>query len=105
LRALGVSIAQRLPTVPDVPPIADTVPGYVVQGWNGILAPAGTPRAIIERLNREIVRIIHTPEFTERLGGEGAVPIGNTPDEFAAIVRADIAQWAKVIKDAKIRAE
>ncbi len=105
LRALGISTAQRLPSLPDVPPIAETVPGFVVRGWNGILAPAGTPRAIVDRLNREIVRIVRTPEFTERLAAEGAQPVGNTPQEFDAIIRADIEQWAKVVKNAKIRAE
>ena len=104
LRALGVSTTQRLPLLPDVPPIAETVPGYEVRGWNGILAPAGTPRPIIARLNREIARIVHTPEFSKRLAGEGAVPIGNTPEQFDAIIRADIVKWAKVIKDAGIRA-
>ncbi len=105
LRVLGVSTAQRIPALPDVPPIADTVPGYDVRGWNGLLAPAGTPRAIIERLNREIVRIVHSPEFGERLAADGAVAVGNTPREFDAIIRSDIQMWAKVIKDAGIRAE
>ena len=105
LRVLGVSTAQRVAALPDTPPIADTVPGYEVRGWNGLLAPAGTPRPIIERLNRDIVRIVHTPEFAERLAGEGAVAVGNTPQQFDAIIRADIEKWAKVIKDAGIRAE
>ena len=105
LRVLGVSTAQRIPALPDVPPIADTVPGYDVRGWNGLLAPAGTPRAIVERLNREIVRIVHTPEFGERLAAEGAVPVGNTPAQFDAVIRSDIQMWAKVIRDAGIRAE
>ena len=105
LRALGVSTPQRLKLLPDVPPIADTVPGFQVRGWNGLLAPAGTPRPIITMLNREIVRIVHTPEFSERLAADGAVPVGNTPEEFDAIIRADIEKWAKVIKDAGIRAD
>jgi tripartite-type tricarboxylate transporter receptor subunit TctC len=105
LRALGVSTRERLPLLPDVPPIADTVPGYEVQGWNGLLAPAATPRAVIDRLNREIVSIVRAREFAERIAGDGAVPVGNTPQEFDAIIRADIAKWAQVIKDAKIRAD
>lgn len=104
LRALGVSTPQRLKLLPDVPPIADTVPGFEVKGWNGILGPAGTPRAIIATLNREIAAIVRTPEFAERLAGDGAAPIGNTPEQFDAIIRADIAKWAKVVKDAGIRA-
>ena len=105
LRMLGVSTAQRLPGLPDVPTIAETVPGYEVQGWNGLLAPAATPRPIVDRLNREIVRIVRTPEFAERLAADRAVPVGNTPEEFAAIIRADIAKWAQVIKTAGIRAD
>ena len=105
VRALGVSSPQRLKLLPDIPAIADTVPGFEVRGWNGILAPAGTPRPVITTLNREIARIVHSPEFGERLASEAAVPIGNTPEEFDAIIRADIAKWAKVIKDAGIRSD
>ena len=104
LRALGVSTTERLKLLPDVPSIADTVPGFEVRGWNGILAPAGTPRPIIATLHREIARIVHSPEFAARLVNEAAVPVGNTPEEFDAIIRADIAKWSKVIKDAGIRA-
>jgi tripartite-type tricarboxylate transporter receptor subunit TctC len=105
LRALGVSSAKRLPTLPDIPAIAETVPGYEARGWNGILAPAGTPKAIIDRLNREIVLVVHSPEFLKQLATEGAVPIGNSPAEFAAVIRADVAKWAKVVKEAGIRPE
>lgn len=103
LRLLGVSTRERLPALPDVPPIADTVPGYEVRGWNGLLVPAGTPRAIVDRLNREIVRIIRSREFAERLAGEGAIPVGNTPAEFDAIIRADIAKWAQVVREAGLQ--
>ena len=105
LRILGVSTAQRLPALPDVPAIAETVPGYEARGWNGILAPAGTPKTVIERLNREIVQVVRSVEFNQQLTNEGAVPVGNSPAEFAAIVRADIDKWAKVVKEAGIRAE
>ncbi len=105
VRALGVGTRERLPFMPDVPPVADTVPGYEVQGWNGMLAPAGTPRAIVDRLNREIVRIVKTPQFAEQFAAEGIVPVGNTPDEFTRVMIADIAKWAKVIKAAGIRGE
>ncbi|MBI3042019.1 MAG: tripartite tricarboxylate transporter substrate binding protein [Betaproteobacteria bacterium] len=104
IRALGVSSMQSLKILPDVPPIADTVPGFDVKGWNGILGPARMPRPIVAKLSREIAQIVHTAEFTQRLEREGATPIGNTPEQFAAIIRADIAKWAKVIKAAGIRA-
>lgn len=104
VRALGVTAPQRVPAMPDIPAIIESVPGFEVQGWNGILAPAGTPRPIIDRLNREIVRVVRTPEFAARLTTEGAVAVGNTPEQFDAVIRADIAKWAKVVKDAGIRA-
>jgi putative tricarboxylic transport membrane protein len=105
IKALGVSTIQRLPILPEVPPIADAVPGYEARGWNGVLAPAGTPKPVIERLHGEIVRIVRSPEFGRQLTTEGAFPVGNTPQEFDTIIRADIQKWARVIKAAGIRAE
>ena len=105
VRALGVGAKQRIAVLPDVPPIADTLPGYEARGWNGILAPASTPKPVIDRLNRELVKIIRAPDFVQVLANEGATPIGNTPAEFDAIIRADIKKWAKIIQDAGIRAE
>ncbi len=102
IRALGVGAKQRLSILPDVPPIGDTLPGYEARGWNGILAPAGTPKPVIDRLNREIVKVVRAPEFAQVLVGEGATAVGNTPAEFDAIIRADIKKWAKIIKDTGI---
>jgi tripartite-type tricarboxylate transporter receptor subunit TctC len=104
IRALGVGARQRIAVLPDVPPIADTLPGYEARGWNGILAPAGTPKPVIDLLNREIVKIVRSPEFGQVLTSEGATPVGNTPAEFDAVIRADVKKWAKVIKDAGIKA-
>jgi tripartite-type tricarboxylate transporter receptor subunit TctC len=105
VRALGVGAKQRISVLPDVPPIGDTVPGYEARGWNGILAPAGTPKPIVDRLHQEIVKVVRSPEFGQVLTGEGATPIGNTPAEFDVIIRADIAKWAKIIKENGIRAQ
>jgi len=105
VRALGVGAKQRIAALPDVPPIADTLPGYEARGWNGILAPAGTPKPVIDRLNREIVKVVRSPEFSQVLTGEGATAVGNSPSEFDAVIRADVKKWAKIIKDAGIRAE
>jgi tripartite-type tricarboxylate transporter receptor subunit TctC len=99
IRALGVGARQRIAPLPDVPPIGDTLPGYEARGWNGILAPAGTPRPVIEHLHRELVKIIRSPEFAPTLTAEGATAVGNTPAEFDAVIRADIAKWAKLIKE------
>jgi tripartite-type tricarboxylate transporter receptor subunit TctC len=105
VRALGVGARQRIAALPDVPPIADTLPGYEARGWNGILAPAGTPRPVIDRLHQEIVKVVRSPEFGQVLAAEGAVAVGNTPAEFDAIIRADVKKWAKIIKDAGIKAQ
>lgn len=105
IRALGVSTKERLAILPDVPSIADTIPGYEVQNWNGILAPARTPKRIIDRLHNEIVQIIRSPDFVRQLTAQGAVAIGDTPKEFEMVIRADIEKWAAVIKDAGIRNE
>ena len=105
IRALGVGAKQRIAALPDVPPIGETVPGYEARGWNGILAPAGTPKSVIDRLHQDIVKIVRSPEFAQVLAGEGATPIGNTPAELDAIVRADLAKWAKIIKENGIRAQ
>jgi tripartite-type tricarboxylate transporter receptor subunit TctC len=105
IRAIGVGAKQRIAVLPDVPAIGETVPGYEARGWNGILAPAGTPKPIIDQLHREIVKIVRSPEFAQVLTGEGATAVGNTPAEFDAIIRADLAKWAKIIRANGIRAQ
>jgi tripartite-type tricarboxylate transporter receptor subunit TctC len=100
-RALGVGAKQRNPSLPDVPAIAEVLPGYEARGWNGVLAPAATPRAVIERLNRELVKIVRSPDMSPALAGEGATAVGNSPAEFDAVIRDDLAKWAKIIKSSK----
>jgi len=105
VRALGVSTKKRLAVIPEVPTIAEAgVPGYEVVGWNGILAPAKTPRAIIERLNADIVKVIRTPEVEADILAQGIEPIGNTPEEFGRIIRADVERWGKILKGTKTKA-
>jgi tripartite-type tricarboxylate transporter receptor subunit TctC len=103
VRALGVGSKERIAVLPDVPSIGETVPGYEARGWNGILAPAGTPKIIVSRLHDEIVKVVRSPEFGKMLVSEGATAVGNTPREFDAIIRADIAKWAKILKDSGTR--
>ena len=105
IRAIGVGAKQRIAVLPDVPSIGETVPGYEARGWNGILAPAGTPRAIIDRLHAEIVKVVKSPEFSQVLTNEGASAVGNTPAEFDAIIRADLEKWSKIVKENGIRAQ
>ena len=106
LRALAFTSAQRVPVAPDVPTLAESgFPGFEVVSWYGILAPAGTPRDIVRKLNAEINRILALPRVRERLAALGAEPTGGTPEEFAATIKADTARWAKVVADAGIRIE
>jgi tripartite-type tricarboxylate transporter receptor subunit TctC len=105
IRALGVGASQRIAALPDVPTIAETLPGYEARGWNAIFAPARTPKPVIDRLNREIVKIVHSPAFSEVLVSEGATPVGNTPAELDAVVRADVKKWAEVVREAGLRPE
>jgi tripartite-type tricarboxylate transporter receptor subunit TctC len=105
IRALGVGASQRIAALPDVPTIAETLPGYEARGWNGILAPARTPKPVIDRLNREIVKILRSPAIGEVLVSEGATAVGNTPAEFDAVIRADVKKWAEVVREAGLRPE
>jgi tripartite-type tricarboxylate transporter receptor subunit TctC len=105
VRALGVGAKQRLAVLPEVPPISETLPGYEARGWNGILAPAGTPKRIIDTLHQEIVKVARSAEFARILTGEGATAVGNTPAEFDAIIRTDIAKWAKIIRENAMRTQ
>jgi tripartite-type tricarboxylate transporter receptor subunit TctC len=103
LRAIAVTSTNRLPLVPDLPTVAESgVPQYQSSSWYGILAPAGTPRDVVERLNSEIVRAVRDPEVQKVLASDGAVPIGSTPDEFAAHIRGELERLGKVIREARI---
>jgi tripartite-type tricarboxylate transporter receptor subunit TctC len=103
LRPLGISSRHRSPLVPEVPAIAETVPGYEYIGWYGLVAPAGTPREIVSRLHLELTKALRTPEFMEKLAGIGAEPLGTTPQEFGAFMRAEIQKLAKAVKDSGLR--
>ncbi len=105
LRALGVTGTKRLASAPDLPTIAETVPGYEVLSWYGLHVPKGTPPAIVNRLHRELSTIVRKPEISERLAGLGIEPEGNSPDEFLAQIKAEIAAWGKVITAAKLPKE
>ncbi len=106
LRAIGVTSAKRASVAPDIPTIAEAgVPGYEVVQWFGVLAPANTPRDIIARLHAGIVRAVQDPAIKERFISDGAETVGSTPEEFAAVIRADLSKWSKVIKDAGIKPE
>jgi tripartite-type tricarboxylate transporter receptor subunit TctC len=101
LRALAVTTETRLPELPDVPTIAELgYPGYEISSWQGALAPTGTPKDIIDKLNREIVALLNEPEVRARIKHEGAEPIASSPTQFNERVRTEVAKWAKVVKSA-----
>jgi tripartite-type tricarboxylate transporter receptor subunit TctC len=106
LKAIAVTSGKRAPTVPNVPTLAESgVAGYEATSWNGVFAPARTPRAIIDKLHADIVRVLKTPEIRERLVASGSDPVGSTPEQFSAHVKTELARWGKVIRDNNIRSE
>lgn len=106
LRALAVSGAKRSQSAPDVPTIAESgVPGYEFTSWNGVHVPAGTPKALVSRIQSELVKVVAMPDVKERMVGLGMEVAGSTPEELAALVKSDIAKWSKVIKEAGVRVD
>ena len=103
IRALAVSPARRSPALPDVPTVAEAgVPGYDSGAWFGLVAPANTPKDLVAKLSRETARILKLPDVSARLADLGAESVGSTPEQFAAHIKAEIAKWAKVIRDANV---
>jgi tripartite-type tricarboxylate transporter receptor subunit TctC len=106
LKALAVSSKARSKLAPEVPTVDEAgVPGYDVTVWFGILAPAGTPKPIIDRLNAEMVKVIRTPEITDRFLKAGVDPVAGTPEAFSGYLKSEVGRWAKVIQDAGIKAD
>ena len=106
LRALAVSTGKRFSQLPEVPTVAESgLPGFDVGFWLGALAPAGTPRPIIDKLNVAMQKALRDPEVVQRLAGLGVEIIGNTPDEFARVIRADIVKWGKVVRESGAKAD
>ncbi|MES2564297.1 MAG: tripartite tricarboxylate transporter substrate binding protein [Pseudomonadota bacterium] len=105
LRALGVTGPRRSPAFPDVPAIAETVPGYEVVNWFGVIAPAGTSKTIVTRVNSELNRALQSPELVKTLAAQTAEAVGGTPEAFGKVIRADFSKWAKVVKDSGARVD
>ncbi len=106
LRALATSGAKRTPLAPDLPTVAESgVPGYELEVWFGLVAPAGTPREIVEKLNAEVTTILAMPDVRERFLAQGVEPLGSTPAQFAEHIRAQMAKWGKVVREAGVKAE
>jgi tripartite-type tricarboxylate transporter receptor subunit TctC len=99
LRAIAVTSAQRSPALPNIPTIAESgLPGFEASSWFGLLAPAGTPPAIVARVNADVNEWLQTAEAKEKLLAQGAIPAGGTPEQFAAHIRVETEKWAKVVK-------
>jgi tripartite-type tricarboxylate transporter receptor subunit TctC len=105
LRAIGVTSAKRSSALPEVPAIGETLPGYEVSAWYGLVVPAKTPAAIIRRLNTELNAVLATADVRERLASQGVEVQGSTPEELARIIRVDAVRWAKLVKDAGLQLE
>ena len=105
LKALGVSVDTRLSVLPQVPTVAETLQGFEVGGWNGILAPAGTPDAVINRLQQEVAKAVRSPQLKKILENEGAIGVANTPAEFEKVIQRDIDRWAKLLMEMGVQKE
>jgi tripartite-type tricarboxylate transporter receptor subunit TctC len=106
LRAIAITSPQRSPLAPELPTMIEAgVPGYEMSGWNGIFAVKGTPPEIVERLHSEVAKILRSPEVRRELTALGAEPVGDTPDEFGAFLKADMARWGRIIQENGIRSD
>jgi tripartite-type tricarboxylate transporter receptor subunit TctC len=99
IRALAVTSRQRVPQLPDVPAAAETLPGFENLGWFGLVAPAGTPKVIVQKIHRDVVGVLQNADVRKRFDDLGMVPVGNSPEEFARAMKEESARWAKVVKE------
>jgi tripartite-type tricarboxylate transporter receptor subunit TctC len=99
LRGLAVTAPRRLAALPDLPAVAEALPGFEVVGWYGVIGPAGLPRPVVARLHDEFVRVLNRPDIRERIVADGSEPAGTTPEEFRLFMLADLAKWAKLVKE------
>ena len=103
LRALGVTSKQRSAQLPDVPAIAETLPGFENLGWFGFMAPAGTPKGLVDKINKDTAKVLQSEDVRKRLEDLGMVPAANTPAVFAKAIKEESARWAKIIHERKLQ--
>ncbi len=99
LRGIAVTTPKRLPASPDIPAMAEAVPGFEVVGWYGVIGPAHMPQPLVQKLHGELVRILNMPDVKSRIEGDGSEPVGSSPEEFRRFMHADLEKWAKVVKE------
>jgi tripartite-type tricarboxylate transporter receptor subunit TctC len=106
LRAIGIASSRRTAILPDVPTIAESgLPGFEAGAWYGLLAPAATPRAVVDRIHADAVKVLHSPEVQQRFTAEAFEIPADSPDQFAAVIKAEIAKWAPIVRAANLRAD
>jgi tripartite-type tricarboxylate transporter receptor subunit TctC len=99
LRAIAVTTPQRLPSNPELPTVAEALPGFEVVGWYGVIGPANMPQPLVKRLHEELVKALNLPDVRSRIEGDGSQPVGSSPEEFRAFMHADLDKWAKLVKE------
>jgi tripartite-type tricarboxylate transporter receptor subunit TctC len=105
LRALGVTSKHRSPQLPNVPAIAESIPGFENIGWFGLMVASGAPREVVEKIYRDTVKALEAPEIKSRFEGLGMVPVGNNPQDFAKAIREETERWGKIVRERKLVVE
>ena len=105
LRALGVTSKQRSPQLPDVPAVAETVPGFENLGWFGFVVPTGTPKDVIDKIYRDTAKALEAPDIKSRFEGLGMAPVGSNPAEFGKYIREETERWAKIVRERKLQVD
>ena len=99
MRGIAVTMPKRVAELPDIPVMAEALPGFEIMGWYGVLAPAKLPKALVTRLHDEFVKVLKQPDVHERILQTGGEAVGNTPEEFRKYLHADVAKWARIVKE------
>ena len=102
VKYVPLTAQQRFPALPDVPPVADSLPGFENIGWFGLMFPAGAPKAIIDRVHADVLKALADPEMKKRFEAQGQSPVGNSPAEFAKVIRDETVFWGKIVRERKI---
>jgi tripartite-type tricarboxylate transporter receptor subunit TctC len=105
LRGIAITTPRRVPAMPDMPAVAEALPGFEVVGWYGVIGPANMPKPIVDRLHAELIRALNSPDVRDRIVADGSEPVGSSPEEFRRFMHADLAKWAEVVRKSGAKAE